>query len=83
VLHERDVEGLYRWLRGAGASGIKELQTFARTLWLDRAAVEAAVRMEWSSGQVEGSVNKLKTTKRTMYGRASLDLLRRRLLHVA
>ncbi len=83
VLRERDVEGLYRWLRGAGASGIKELQTFARTLWLDRAAVEAAVRMEWSSGQVEGSVNKLKTTKRTMYGRASLDLLRRRLLHVA
>jgi len=39
--------------------------------------------MEWSSGQAEGSVNKLKTTKRTMYGRASLDLLRRRLARPA
>ena len=71
------------WLRGAEASRIKERQTMARSLWLDRAAVEAAVRMDWSNGPVEGSVNKLKTTKRARYGRASLDLLRRRLRHVA
>lgn len=83
VLRERDVEGLYRWLRGAEASGIAEMQALARTIWLDQAAVEAAVRLDWSSGQVEGSVNKLKLRKREMYGRGKLDLLRRRLLAVA
>jgi transposase len=31
----------------------------------------------------EGFVNKIKTIKRQMYGRASLDLLRRRLLLTA
>ena len=83
VLRARDVDGLYRWLRGAEASAIKEMQAFARTIRLDRAAVEAAVRVDWSNGPVEGHVNKLKTTKRAMYGRASFDLLRRRLVCAA
>ena len=45
--------------------------------------MEAAVRLDWSNGQVEGQVNRLKTTKRAMYGRARFDLLRRRVLHAA
>jgi transposase len=49
----------------------------------DRAAVEAGLSLEWSNGQTEGQVNKLKLLKRSMYGRANLDLLRARLLHVA
>jgi len=82
VLRARDVEGLYRWLRGAEASGIKEMQALARSIWLDRATVEVTVRMDWSSGQVEGSVNKLNRRPSAMYGRASLDLLHRRRLYV-
>jgi hypothetical protein len=74
VLRERDVAGLYRWLQGAEASGIKEMQALAQTMWLDREAVEAAVRTEFSNGQVEGGVNKLKLRKRDMYGRGKLDL---------
>jgi transposase len=83
VRRERAVAGLYTWLRGAEARGIKERQGSARSLWLDRQAVEAAVRLDWSNGQVEGKVNKLKTTKRAQYGRATFDLLRRRVLHAA
>jgi len=49
----------------------------------DRHAVEAAVATSWSNGPVEGQVNRLKTTKRAMYGRAKFDLLRQRMLHVA
>jgi transposase len=49
----------------------------------DRAAVEAALSLEWSNGQTEGQVNKLKLLKRSMYGRANFDLLRLRLLHAA
>jgi len=70
------------WLRRAETSGIKEVQALARSIWLDQAAVEAAVRLDWSQGQVEGQVNRL-TTKRAMYGRASLDVLRRRLVCAA
>lgn len=80
---EHNVAGLYAWLRQAERSGIRELATIAHSIWADRRAVEAAVQMEWSNGQVEGQVNRLKVLKRTMYGRATFDLLRLRVLHVA
>jgi transposase len=34
-------------------------------------------------GQVEGQITRLKLLKRHMYGRATFDLLRRRVLHAA
>jgi hypothetical protein len=37
----------------------------------------------WSNGPVEGHVNRLKTIKRQMYGRANFDLLQLRVLHAA
>jgi transposase len=83
LLRERDVDGLYSWLHGVALSGIRELQAVAHGLWLDRSAVEAAVRTDWSSGQVEGQVNRLKVLKRVMFGRAKFDLLRQRVLHAA
>lgn len=43
--------------------------------------MSAAINEEWSNGPVEGAVNRLKTIKRQMYGRASFDLLRRPVLH--
>ena len=46
-------------------------------------AVKAALECEWSNGQVEGQVNRLKLVKRQMYGRAKFDLLRARVLHAA
>jgi len=49
----------------------------------DEAAVGAALTMPWSSGQAEGQINKLKLIKRQMYGRASFNLLRRRVLLAA
>jgi transposase len=46
-------------------------------------AVRAALMLPYSSGQTEGQVNKLKSLKRQMYGRANFDLLRRRVLQAA
>ena len=43
-------------------------------------AVRAALRYDWSQGQIEGQVNRLKLLKRQMYGRAKFDLLRQRVL---
>jgi transposase len=34
----------------------------------------------WSNGQAEGQINRLKTLKRQMYGRAKLDLLKARMI---
>ena len=65
------------WLREAEAS---TLAPFAAGIRRDEGAVRAALSEPWSSGQVEGQVNRLKAIKRTMYGRAGFDLLRTRIL---
>jgi hypothetical protein len=83
LLRERDGAALEPWLRAAEASGCPEMRGFAEGLRRDRAAVDAALTLEWSQGPTEGKVNKIKTTKRAMYGRATFDLLRRRVLHAA
>lgn len=46
----------------------------------DRAAVEAAFLLQWSNGQLEGQVNRVKLIKRQGYRRAKFDVLRRRVL---
>ena len=46
----------------------------------DEAAVGAGLTLSWSSGAVEGHVNRIKLIARQMYGRANFDLLRRRVL---
>jgi transposase len=68
------------WLAEARRCGERVVEGFAASLDQDGAAVRAALRLPWSSGQTEGQVNRLKLLKRAMYGRAKLDLLRRRFL---
>ena len=69
------------WLFAAMQSKLKEFVSFARGLDEDYVAVINALRHEWSNGQLEGQVNRLKLIKRQMYGRAQFDLLRSRVLH--
>jgi Transposase len=76
----RTVTALHRWLDRARASGIALIRNFAYQLRQDSLAVEAAVTEKWSNGPVEGQVNRLKTIKRQMYGRAGVELLRARLI---
>ena len=77
------VAELDAWLAEARACGIGAIETFAAGLEVDGAAVRAALTEPWSSGQAEGQVNRLKLLKRQSYGRASFDLLRRRVLLAA
>ncbi len=44
------------------------------------AAVVAGLTEGWSNGPVEGFVNKLNLIKRQSYGRASFEVLRRRIV---
>jgi transposase len=71
------------WLTASSTSGLSALRTFAEGLRRDYAAVRAALEEPWSSGQAEGQINRLKTLKRQMYGRAGFDLLRKRVLCAA
>lgn len=72
-----------RWIADATACGIRAVETFAKGLAQDGNAVRAALTMPWSNRQAEGQITKLKLLKRSMYGRAKLDLLRQRLLLAA
>jgi transposase len=74
---------LGRWLKEAQDSGIAELRSLAVGILRDFDAVRAALTLPYSNGQTEGQVNKLKTIKRQMYGRADFDLLRQRVLYAA
>ena len=80
MVRERTSEALTSWLARAAASCVAELGSFANGLQRDLAAVTAGLSLPWSNGQVEGQINRLKLIKRTMYGRASFDLLRKRVL---
>jgi len=65
------------WISAAENGGFKG---FARSLRQDHDAVHAALTLSWSTGPVEGQINRLKAIKRSMYGRAGFDLLRHRVL---
>ncbi len=74
---------LEQWLLDAEASEVREIRQFARKVRQDEAAVRAGCTLEWSNGQTEGKITKLKAIKRSMYGRAKFDLLRQRALYAA
>jgi transposase len=83
LVRERQPEAFDRWLEAAKGSEAAELKGFAEGLIQDREAVRAALTHEWSSGQTEGQINRLKFIKRQMYGRANFELLKARFLHAA
>ncbi|MGK5627941.1 ISL3 family transposase [Streptomyces sp. URMC 123] len=71
---------LHDWIRQAEQDAPKPMSGFAGFLRRDLDAVTAGLTLAWSSGVVEGHVNRVKTLKRAMYGRASFRLLRIRVL---
>jgi transposase len=73
----RDLE---QWMKSAIATGEPALKSFVTGLRADQDAVTAGLTLPWSSGSVEGNVNRIKMLKRQMYGRAGPDLLRLRVL---
>jgi transposase len=83
MVRERKHQELRSWMEQATGSDIPELRSFVVGIERDYDAVHAALRLPWSQGITEGKVNKLKTLKRVMYGRAGFALLRQRLLHDA
>lgn len=83
LVRARDLHALVGWLKGVKRSAIAELRGIAAGIRRDPAAVEAPLASEWSNGQTESHINRVKVLKRQMYGRAELDLLWRRFLQAS
>jgi transposase len=83
MLRERKGERLDAWLQRVEDQGVSELKSFAQGLKRDYDAVKAGLTLEWSQGAVEGHVHRLKLLKRQAYGRASFQMLRKRVLQCA
>lgn len=79
VRRESKASSLATWMTEAESS-CPELKGFVGGLRAEQASIENALAQPWSNGQVEGQVNRLKLIKRQMFGRASLSLLRSRVL---
>jgi len=81
ILRERQGGEAFRaWLEAVQGCGVPRLVSFAAGLRRDEAAVIAGLTLPWSSGVVEGHNTRIKLIKRSMYGRGSFALLRKRVL---
>ena len=80
ILTGRRGEQLDAWIAQASAGDQPDLRSFITGLKRDYQAVLNGLTLPYSSGKVEGNVNRIKMLKRQMYGRARFDLLRKRVL---
>ncbi len=71
---------LNKWMDKVTALNKKILNTLINGMKEDITAIDNAILTNWSSGKVEGNVNRLKNIKRQMYGRAGFELLRRKVV---
>jgi transposase len=83
IMTQRNGHRLGEWLTCAEAANLPGVNRFVNGVTTDLDAVTAGLSLPFSSGPVEGNVNRIKMLKRQMYGRASFDLLRKRVLLAA
>ena len=83
MVRARQADHLDKWINTAVTSGIPIWSRFAAGLQSDDQAVSNALKLPWSNGLVEGSIQRLKLIKRQAYGRAKLDLLKARVMKLA
>ena len=76
IYNVKSIPLLESFIKTYSSIGIKPLQSFASGLKTDLEAVKNSVTSELSNGFVEGNNNKIKLIKRSMFGRAKIDLLR-------
>ena len=80
IIFSHKPDELESWISNARLLNINELNAYLTGLSNDLSAVKNAILYSYNNGLAEGSVNKIKLTKRIMYGRSSFALLRAKLL---
>jgi transposase len=82
-VRERQPDRFDRWLARATARAVAPIRRVATGRRADDEAVKAGLRRPWSHGPVEGQITRLNMRKRSMCGRAKIDLFRRRFWRAA
>ena len=80
LLKSGNLNRLDRWILDYEHASIELLRRFVYGIKRDLKAVRNCITSPVSNGIVEGFVNKIKEVKRVMFGRASLNLLKRKLI---
>lgn len=80
IVFSHKSEELSDWISKTEQLGIDEVNTYINGLKKDISAVKNGIDFKYNNGLAEGSVNKIKLTKRIMYGRNSFLLLKAKLL---
>ncbi len=83
LIRHHSGEGLDSWLKEVRASSVRQFLPFARSVERDKPAILAGLTLPYSTGPVEGHINRLKLIKRQAYGRAGLSYLQHRFLPAA
>jgi transposase len=83
LIRSHSSAGLEGWLKEVRASRIREFLTFAHSVERDKPAMVAGLTLAYSTGPVEGQINRLKLIKRQADGRAGLSYLQHRFLPAA
>jgi transposase len=81
LLAEHDLAALEPWRQAAEPAELPSFRALARSFRQDDDAIVAALTTPWSTGPCEGQICRVKLLKRLGYGRAKLDVLRRRIWH--
>ena len=82
MLHaEDDAPSMDDWLKDAVKCKVREIRGFALCIRQDKEAVIRACSTNYSNALLEGTVNKTKAIKRSMFNRANADVLRAKLLY--
>lgn len=80
LLKMHNVKALEEWIQEYEHTTVGKLKTFIKVIKLDIEAVKNTIRLPISNGILKGFVNKLKMIKRTLFGRAKLSLLKRKMI---
>ena len=81
LFDRKDCMTLDEWIEEAEKDEDENLKSYARYIKSDKAAVQMACTTNYSNGIMEGTVNKIKAIKRTMFNRAGIELLRAKVIY--
>jgi hypothetical protein len=76
----KDISAVKSWCDKYALCDFPPIVSFINGIHLDYDAFYNSLIYDYNNGLLEGSVNKLKTVKRSMFGRAKYDLLRAKML---
>lgn len=80
IMFSKKPEKIDLWIRNTKELNIPEINSFIKGIERDLEAVKNGIKYDYNNGLAEGSVNKIKNIKRTMYGRCSFELLKQKVL---